>query len=153
MKQKKVQKGMSKFLSEIDLRYQVDCCWLGNFDIDFFSPLPSPKFWNSETVNMNQNVGVNFQKQKWKLTKYIKTEWKQSIIPRNFSSADAYEHVGYIFVTTQVALWSHPFYLLNGWVINVVHVRSGWFVNKYCCRESIFYALCLRDGWCQSLIY
>jgi hypothetical protein len=89
MKQKKVQKGMSKFLSEIDLRYQADCCWLGNFDIDFFSPLPSPKFWNSETVNMNQNVGVNFQKQKWKLTKYIKTEWKQSIIPRNFSSVDA----------------------------------------------------------------
>ncbi len=62
---------------------------LGNCNIDFFN-FCHCQVWNFKILNQserNQNFAINFwkhRKRKQKLTKYIETERKQTIIPQNF---------------------------------------------------------------------
>ncbi len=66
-----------------------ECCLrvvLGTCSIDFFN-LCHCQVWNYKILNQSkqdQNFAVNLwkrQKQKWKVMKYIKIEWNQSIVP------------------------------------------------------------------------
>ncbi len=76
---------------------------LGNCDIDFFN-FRHCQVWNFEILTQskqNQNFTVNFQKHwKWKRksTKYIETERKQTIIPRNFVKFCYFHEISLTFV-------------------------------------------------------
>jgi hypothetical protein len=70
-------------------------CWeLGNWDIDFFN-FRHRQVRNFKILNRSERdlkFAVNFrkhQKQKRNLTKYIETQWKQSIIPWNYMKCAA----------------------------------------------------------------